>query len=304
MNNFIDDFDEKALYSPPITQPVRPSSNPLEGFYRTPGLSIALATKGAFLPRGAYEPSMTGDLQIWPMRAADEMLLKNPDSLMNGYAIEMLLKSCVPGIKTPRLISTPDLDILLLAIRAATYGVNMGISATCPKCREITEFNCHLPTLLATVKEIPVENPVRLSDEVVAYIRPYNMGNATNIANASYEEARKLRSLDQANDELRNAEVNKSIDRINWLNLELLADCVMKVVVPGSEVTDRKQIVDFIANVPKPWVEKVDAKLRELNKLGMDKSLAVKCANATCNHEWTTELEFDPSNFFAGASSK
>ena len=299
MAKLVDDFDERAMFSPQSTGPLA-DGNPLAAYYRVPGLHIILPTGGAFLPPGSIDLTMNGDIPVWPMRAADEMLLKSPDALMSGYAIEMLIKSCVPAIKLPRLISSPDLDVILLAIRAATYGDDMSLNVDCPKCQNQNEFNCHLPSLMATMKGVPPENTLRLSDEVVAYVRPYNVANATKIALASYEEARRLKGMeDQMQDNaMRAVEVNKSIDRLNRLNLEVLADCVIKVVVPGTEVTDRSAIMDFVANVPKPWVEKIDRKLKKINQLGIDKKLSVKCSNKECGHQWKTELEFDPSSFF------
>ena len=81
----------------------------LKKYYRMPGVHIRLPTNGAFMPPGSVEFTMSGDIPVYPMRGADELLLKSPDALMSGYAIEELLKSCVPAIQFPRLVSSPDL---------------------------------------------------------------------------------------------------------------------------------------------------------------------------------------------------
>jgi len=279
--------------------------NPLEQYYRVPGVHVKLPTRGLFMPPGTIEFSMTGDLSVKPMAAKDELHLKSPDMLMSGVALEKLIESCVPSIRAPRLVSTQDLDVILLAIRAATYGDVMKLDVTCPKCETISEIECNLPALLATMKQVE-DNSVRINDEIVAYVRPYNIDNATRMAMASYDEARRLQNLE--NSELtsteRNKEIQKSMDKINKMNLEMLSDCIMKIVVPGAEVTDRMAIYAFICNVAKPWVEKIDKKLKEVNSIGIDKSLRVKCSKETCGHEWTTEVEFNPSTFFDAASSR
>src|SRR4051794_13716092 len=167
--------------------------NPLAKYYRIPGLHVKLPTNGAFLPPGSIEFTAAGDIPVLPMAAKDELLLKSPDALMSGYALERLLESCVPAIHTPRLIATQDLDVLLLAIRAATYGDVMTLDATCPQCDTTVEIKCHLPALLATMQKVDPNAAIRLSDEVMAFVRPYNLGNATVLALASFEEARKGR---------------------------------------------------------------------------------------------------------------
>ena len=250
---------------------------------------------------------MAKDIPVLPMRAMDEIMLKSPDALMSGYAIEKLLESCVPALKAPKLVSLPDLDVFLLAIRAATNGENMLLTASCPKCGTDNEFTCHLPALLATMTMVDPENPVRLSDEVVIYLRPYNLYNATSVALASYEEARRLQTFENENgteDPRRKTEINRTIERLAKLNLEMLADCIIKVVVPGAEVTDAAQIGGFLFNTKKSWINKIEKKLNQINDKGIDKTIHAKCQNVECNHEWKTQVEFDPASFFDDNSSE
>lgn len=284
-----------------------PVSNPLARYYRIPGLHVRLPTNGVFMPPGSIEFTAAGDLPVLPMAAKDELLLKSPDALMSGYALEKLLESCVPSIHAPRLVATQDLDVLLLAIRAATYGDVMKLDATCPQCATVAAIKCDLPALLATMVAVDPNTAVRLSDEVMAFVRPYNLGNATVLALASYEEARKLQAVEDQEPKAsimdRNKAIMGSMERINKLNLDMLADCILRIVVPGSEVVERAAIFDFVANVPKPWIEMIDTKLRAINQQGIDKTLHVVCDNPACAHEWSTEVEFNPSTFFDAASS-
>ena len=297
-------FMSQTFSMPEFPQP----ANPLAKYFRIPGVHVKIPSQGAFMPAGSISFTPAGDIPVYPMAARDELLLKSPDALMSGYALEKLIESCVPAILTPRLITTQDLDVLLLAIRVATYGETMNLDATCPKCESVTQIRCHLPGLLATMKFVDPDNAVRLSDEVMAYVRPYNLVNATTVALASYEEARKLRALDEqepaATTMVRNTAISQSMDRINNLNLAMLGDCILKIVVPGAEVADHRAIAEFVGNVPKPWIETIDAKLRAINQGSIDKSLHVVCQNEECKHEWDTEVELNPSNFFDADSSK
>jgi hypothetical protein len=289
---------------------VPPFAAPAQGgllskyYFRVPGLHIRLPTNGAFMPLGSVELTQAGDLPVFPMRAADEMLLKSPDALMSGYAIEKLIESCVPGIKLPRAISSPDLDVLLLAIRAATFGEKMPLTANCPNCGTENEFECDLSAMLATVKDIEPDLSVRLTDDLVAYIRPYNLENATQMALTTFEEMLKAQNLEgsTADQRLRSASMNTSFERITKLNLEMLADCVIKVVVPEGETKDRKEIRAFIADARRDWVTKLDNRLKEVNERGVDKKIEVRCSN--CSNEWKTDVEFNPATFFASGSSE
>lgn len=274
--------------------------DPLAKYYRIPGVHVRLPSNGAFMPPGSIELTMNDDVPVYPMRAADELLLKAPDALMSGYAIEQLIKSCVPAIHAPRLISSPDLDVLLLAIRAATYGELMPVMPTCPECTKESEVHINLLAILGTARSIDPENPVRLSDDVVAYLRPYNMDNATRIGLTSYEETRKVQAMEGAEETTRIAQINQSMNRIVSLTMDMLASCIVKVVIREGEVTDPVSIRKFIGNVSKAWIDKLQAKMDEMNGKGIDKHYAVTCAH--CGHAWQPEIEFNPATFFASAS--
>ena len=305
-----DDFDETQMFSAEalkplaVQKPLPPaaseSTNPLAAFFRTPGLHVRLPSAGAFLPEDEFDPTLAGDLPVYPMRAADELLLKSPDALMSGHAIVSMIKSCVPGIRDPKKISTPDLDVILLAIRAATFGDSMDIDVNCPSCETENSFTCSLGGIMATSKPIPPENPVRLSDQIVVYVRPYTLEIATRVALATFEEARKIQATEELEAQERAKIINDSYDRLSVLNTRALASSIVKVVVPGNIVSDPNHIAEFIGNTDRNSIEKIETRLKEVNQLGIDKTVPVKCEK--CDHDWKATIEFDPSSFFAKGS--
>lgn len=278
-------------------QPPAQPGNPLAKYFRIPGLHLTLPTKGAFFKPGQYEPTVNGEVPVFPMKASDELLMKNPDALMSGYALEQLILSCVPAIKNPQDVSTPDLDALLLAIRAATYGENMEVRLPCPECEHENGFDIHLPSVMSKMTYIEPVNDVRLTDDVIVYVRPYTLSTATRLAIATFEETRKLQAMDGIEDinEI-TAMRNESFKRMTALNNEAISDSVIAVVVPEGKVTDRRAIIEFIQNCEAGWTREIEKKLLEINQLGVDKSLQLKCDK--CGHEWEDSIEFNPSSFF------
>lgn len=276
------------------------TANPLSQYFRPAALNVNLPTNGAFLPKGSFTPNEDGSVPIYPMTAGDEFLLKNPDALLSGYAVQKLIESCVPCIKEANELSTPDLDVILLAIRAATYGDQMDVQTRCPKCSYDNEFTADLPSLLATVKEIDPEIEVRLTDDIVVYLRPYSMRNAFQVSHMTFTETRRLQAI-EANEELApNIEKERrlSFDKLTALQSQIMADCVIRVVAPDADVTDPAHIAEFVKNVSKGWIKKIEERISQVMELGMDKTIEVKCQRTSCGHEWKTQIEFDPSSFF------
>jgi hypothetical protein len=300
-----DEFSEEELFTPQPRRAAPPQGggNPLAKYFRMPGVHVSLPTKGAFYPRGMVEFTEANEVPVLPMRAADEILMKSPDALMSGYALEKLIESCVPAIKDPKLVSTPDLDVLLLAIRVASFGNKMGVETTCPKCSTENSFDCELPGIISTMTDVPGEIPVRLTSEIIAYLRPFNLHNATHMSLVAFEQTRKLQGIaSTAEESTRIRSINESYDTLTKENVAAAADCVIKVVVPEGTVTDKKSIMEFIIGAPSDYVTKIDEKLREINKLGIDRGIKVACPNEECKHEWDTEIQFDPTTFFARGS--
>jgi hypothetical protein len=275
------------------------SQNPLHKYFRVPGLNVRLPSGGKFLPEGSVDFAGDGMVAILPMRSADELLLKNADALMSGYAIEQMLASCVPSIKTPKLISSPDLDVLLLAVRAATYGDEMEVQANCPSCEHVNDFSANLPALLSNITPMPDETSVRLSDELVVNVRPYTFQDTTALSLATFQETRKVQNLEydeNATEEQRSTQLKESMSALTTISTTLMAGCVSSIVTPDEEVSDPGFVAEFMANIARPWSKKIEDKLKEMNQAGIDKMLPMTCQK--CGHEWETTIEFDPASFF------
>jgi hypothetical protein len=274
------------------------NNNPLAKYFRQPGMACRLPSKGRFQDAANVRFTASGEVNVLPMRAADEMLLKSPDALMSGMAIEKVIASCVPDVKDPMQLPTQDVDALLLAIRAATYGPIMNIDIDCPECEHENEFAFDISHILDTVEELDDEYVVRLNDEIVVYLRPFNFRNSTQASLIAFQEARKVQmvDVDGVSDDEKQRQLNSSYERINGMNVQMVADCVEKVVVPEGAVTDRQFISEFIHNVEQKSVARLETVLKNINQTGVNKKHPVACSK--CGHEWESTVDFDPASFF------
>ena len=275
----------------------------LAKYYRAPKLYVRLPSQGAFNPD--IEQSMSGELAVMAMTGRDETMVKNPDALLNGEAVTSMIKSCVPGIKEPKDIPITDIDTLLIAIKIATSGEEHEVSATCPKCNTNNRGNVNLRNILPTAKLLESEYPVTLDSGVTCYLRPYTFKMQTEIALAAFDETKTLQNLTrekEINSESM-AIYNKSFRKMAEMSVGLLAKSIIKVVTPdGEEVTDPNEIYDFVQNIDSAAAKKLDEVLSKINNLDIDKRLDMVCSNEECKNNWTTEVDFNPTDFFAVGS--
>lgn len=276
--------------------------NPLAKYFRAPGIMVRLPSDGNFQPAGNVTTAVNGDVPVLPMRGADEMLMKSPDALMSGHAIEEAIKSCVPNILDVQSLPTCDVDALLLAIRASTYGDQLDVTCTCPHCQTENEYAFSISHVLDSSIPLAAEYPVRLNDDLVVYVGPFSFKTSTMISIGAFQEAKKMQLLEDsdATDEDKQISLRVSMDKINAMNTDALASAVQCVVTPDGMVEDRDFIRDFMDNIGRNWLTMIEEKLKEVNKCGIQKEQIVACSK--CAQEFTTSVEFDPSNFFGKGS--
>ncbi len=275
----------------------------LQKYYRAPKLYVRIPSQGFFNPD--MEQSMSGELAVMAMTGRDETMAKNPDALLNGEAVTSMIKSCVPGITDPANIPITDIDTLLIAIKIATNGDEHEVAAKCPKCATESRGVVNLRNVLPTAKMLESEYTVKLDTGVVVYLRPYTYAMQTEAALAAFDETKTLQSLQREKDI--NSEsmsiYNKSFRRMAEMSVSLLARSILKVVTPeGTEVSNPEELFSFIQNIDSGSAKKLDEVLATINSLDISKDFEMKCVKESCNHVWATQVDFNPTDFFADGS--
>ena len=98
------------------------NTNPLLGLMRKAKLNIQLPSKGKFWGESSIILNSNNEYEVYSMTAKDELLLKNPNTMGSGRAIATVIQSCIPSIKNALDAPSIDIDLILIAIRIATYG--------------------------------------------------------------------------------------------------------------------------------------------------------------------------------------
>lgn len=280
------------------------SNNPLQQFYRTEQFYIVLPSRGKFYDENVVELTDDNEIGIRPMTAADEVLFKNPDALLNGSAIKDVIKSCVPAVKDPEKLLTNDIDAIIVAIRHASYGDELTVESECPKCNESNEFGLSMEQTLEASEQLDESYPVNISNDLTAFIRPYNFKDSLTAIKKAFEQNNLVRSVESPgiSEEQKLKLVGDSIDSLAKLNFDLIAQCVMRVYREGAseeetiDVTNSKHIAEFVSNIGRDDIRKIQDKLDEINDIGIRKTFSATCEH--CEHNWEVPIDFNPATFF------
>ncbi len=274
--------------------------NPLSHWFRKPGIHVRLPSQGNYNPRGMFEFAAGNSVPIYPMTAADEIIVANPDSLLNGSALERIITSCCPAVYDVKDVVIPDADVIILATKLVSYGDSLSLRASCPRCKKGIDFVLSIKAVLGQAKPLPTHHSVRLNDDLVAYLRPYTLESNNKINLTQFEQSKRIQNLetDEIPESDRSAIITNAFEIVTNLNLELLSNCIMKIATPGSEVTDPDQIREFVDNASRDIVKLIRDSLEELNKYGLPKTTEITCDDPECAHTWDIPIVYDPSSFF------
>jgi hypothetical protein len=275
-----------------------PSSNPLSSYFRQPKIFIRLPSHGEFYPAGSLDVSETGEYPVYAMTAKDELMFKTPDALMNGQATVEIIKSCVPAIVNPWAMPTIDIDAVLIAIRIATYGQEMELTAKCPACESVNDYMFDLVNYLGHLNSFTFEGTIAV-DPLVIHIRPYNYRETTKRSLQALEQQKIMSVVNDENmsDDDKMSRFSDSFIKLTEMTVDIIAGCISAIDTPEGTVTDSAQIKDFIANSSSEVFNKVSKHVNDMrNEIEM-KPQQVTCTE--CNHEFGVTLNMDQSNFFA-----
>lgn len=280
-------------------------NNPLKNFMRQPKLYIKLPTNGEFWPAGSISIPENQEFPVYSMTARDELLFKTPDALLNGQAIVDVVQSCLPNIKNAWDCPTLDLDVILIAIRLATYGEKMTVSHTVPVIKEEVEYELDLTRLLDQQSGAVWTDQVVVNPELIVYVKPLTYRHLTKTNIKSFETNRILNMVndDSIPDEEKIKIFQSSFSNLTQLTVDLLAESIYKIDAGDVSVTESKFILEFIANADSDVFNKVQKHLTDLKEQNSLKPLQFATTPEQqaegAPAEYSIPINFNNSDFFA-----
>lgn len=279
--------------------------NPLSAYYRAPKLYTKLPSQGKFYSDQVLDMPDTGELPVYAMTAKDEMIMKNPDALLNGEAVATVISSCVPSVKKPRELISNDVETLLVAIQGATGGDEVEVTAVCPSCSESVTGVASIQAALETMTLLEKQYTVDLHNGLSIVIKPFSYNSTVKAGVANFHSTRSLQSLQNITDEMEQlAAFNENFMQIAALNFDLIVDSVDSISGTDSSgeqfvVTNRDAIREFLENSESSVGRAVEQQIEAVNNLGINKTAQLMCEK--CDAPFETEIGFDPVNFFTAS---
>lgn len=283
-------------------------NNPLGAYFRSPKLWTNIPSNGVYYDDTVIDMPENGELEVYAMTAKDELMLKNPDALLNGEAVVNLISSCVPQIKNPRKLVKNDVDVLLVAIQGATNGT-IDVTAKCDKCEGEVQGQINAEDLLSTMDSVKEVYDFTNDDGLIFVVRPYSFEASVEAGLVQFRSTQSLQRLADIDDDLERIRAfSDNIKDLAALEYSLLVESVQSITIPPTEdgedpivISDSNQIQEYFDNCDKKVGKKVVEKIAEINDLGIDRTTKVQCEACSTEDKpylFDVDLELNPVNFF------
>jgi hypothetical protein len=288
-----------------ILNPQEPKKNPLASFMRQPKIFIRLPSEGNYWPEGSLLRSENGEYPIYSMTAQDELLLKIPDALMNGQAVVDVIQNCMPNIKDAWQIPSIDIDVILIAIRIATYGEQLTTPLTIgdSELEYTVDLRSVMDTLMNQISWVP---HVPVNEDLTIYVRPINYKQVSQLAIQNFETQKILQvaNNETMSDEDKVAIFKESFSKLSKVTLGMVAASIYKVDSSQGSTEDPNFIKEFMGNVDKEIFNVVQKHLETLKDQNSVKPIIIPVTEELRAQGFTSEtievpLTFDAASFFA-----
>ena len=274
------------------------SQNPLQQFFRQPKIFIELPSHGIYSAEGTIQGNVE-NIPVYGMTGMDEILMKTPDALLTGDSVVKVIESCCPTIKDAWDISSIDFNLILIAIRIATFGDTLLISQVCPACKEDNEYDIKRANLIDYYKSCSYASKLVLKDLTVN-TRPLTYKQATDISLKNFQLQQQIKQLESIEDDQKKTEfMAKLFAELGQLQQEIYEYGIESVDIGVSVVTERPFISEWLKNCDRNVMDRIKAHFQTNQTTWANPKQKVQCSE--CQHEFDAHIEFDEANFFANA---
>jgi len=276
-------------------------NNPLRQYFRQPAIYIELPSQGKFYPQGALNMPQTNKLPVYPMTAIDEITYRTPDALFNGQATVNVIQSCVPDIKNAWAIPSTDVDTVLVSIRIASYGHEMGFSTQCPACQHVSDQAIDLRNVLDSMRPVDYAKPITSGDMDI-YFRPMSYQNMSDNNKLQYENQKLLQNIPDGTgtDVDKMSALSKALQEVTAMTVKALAQSIAMVKTPTAMVSEPEFIEELLKNCDRKLFNEIRDYI--VTNKAQSEMQPIRLTCPECKHEYEQTVTLDMSSFFEPAS--
>lgn len=259
--------------------------NPLLQRIKMPGETVRLPSGGLFYKNGELSTKVkNGEVHVYPMSTYDELVLKSPEKLINGTAIDEVFKRCIPEVEKPLELFAKDVDYLATALKRVTFGPFLDVKYNhhCSDSATEHEYKCDVNVFLKNSKII---DPTTLSANYTVKLPNGQSVEITPIRFKSVISMMESANLQQKIDE----------EDVVYLTNRML-DTLSQVIESVDKITDKGFIREWLGKISAGWKTQISIAIEKAGDWGPDFKYKTSCQD--CKQNIELDIPLNPVTFF------
>ena len=273
---------EPATIPPETPDVIMPTVvNPLLARVYMPGDTFTLPSGGIFYKNNELAPEVTnGEVHVHPMAAYDDILLRTPDLLFSGQAVEKIFKRCIPQILKPMELFARDVDFLMACLKKITYGDDFIFMYThdCENAKE-NEYKSNLSVFVKNAKRI---DPTTIGS---LYTTVIESGQSVKMQPTRFKDIIKMLQ-----------DINPKEEYSAEEETDNIIDTIASVIDSVDDITNKEQIREWLQTISAGWIGGLSNAIEKTSAWGPDFTHKTECKD--CKEEINIQVPVNPLSLF------
>lgn len=283
-------------------------TNPLQNFFRKPKLSVLLPSRGRWYPKNSLSKTT---VDIYPMTAADDLRFKTNEVLLNASAVTELIQSCVPDITDPEQMPVLDLDVILLAIRQASYSATIKASVSVPNTNLTMSLDLEIQDLIqnfANASELWDEQLTLINEQdekLTVILRPVSLKSMFSVTKSLIRQQQATAEITMSskqNDE-KIAELDDQMKSLSAVTINMVTDSISEIRnAEGLSIKNAGEIRQFLNQLDLAYFKAIQKHIEDQKALISFKPMQITSSAeqiaAGAPETWEANIQFNINNFF------
>jgi hypothetical protein len=274
------------------------ANNPLQQYFRQPKIFINLPSQGVYNKPGSIQGEVS-NMPVFGMTGMDEILMKTPDALLTGESTVKVMQSCCPGIVDGWEVTNLDFNLILTAIRIATFGNSVTVSSKCTGCDTDNEYEIDLTRVIDYFAHCSYDNKIVYKDLVIK-TKPLTYKQITDFALENFQLQQRLnQNIVLTDEEEKKKNFSELFEQLANLQNKIFTEGVESITVNNSVVTEKEYIREWLANCDRSAYEDIKTTILKNQEKYSSPEHDVECA--TCGKAAKIMVDLDQASFFGNA---
>ena len=274
------------------------ANNPLQQYFRQPKIFINLPSQGVYNKPGSLQGEVS-NMPVFGMTGMDEILMKTPDALLSGESTVKVMQSCCPGIIDGWEVTNLDFNLILTAIRIATFGNTVNVGHKCSACGTENEFEIDLTRVVDYFAHCSYDNKVVYKNLVIK-TKPLTYKQITDFALRNFQLQQRLnQNIVLTDEEEKKKNFSELFSQLAELQNEIFTEGIEQITVDNTAVNEKEYIREWLANCDRNAYEDIKTTILKNQEIYSSPEHNIECSG--CGKAAKITVDLDQASFFGKA---